>query len=215
MAATIKLNRTTTELQAWTVLDDNVSGVPFLVTDQIDISSEVACLIQADMGACTTFAISTEGKCIFFGKSGSTHDDWHEFARRSYGVVPNGSVDLSAGMNVNEISCGMTDTTGCETISQRVLIYCVSTPANSMVNTLVDFSDEETLIFCMSATQDFTITQTEILCPTGADGHGVAQWVVRVPDEYWAARVSFHNNDADVNYLCRVQYNFITEYTSV
>ena len=214
MAATIELNRTTTELQAWTVLDDNASGTPFLVTPQIDISSEVACLIQADMAACTTLPIAVAGECIFYGKSGSTHDDWHEFARRGYGTTPNGSVDLSNGVNVNEISCGMTDTTGCETIGQRLLIYCVSTPANSMVNTLVDFSNEELLIFCMSATQDFTITQTEILCPTGATGHGVQQWVIRVPEEYWAARVSFHNDDADVNYLCRVQYNFVTDYTS-
>jgi hypothetical protein len=215
MAATIEIERTATELQAWTVLDDNASGTPFLVTSQIDISSEVACLIMADMAACTTLAIATAGECIFYGKSGSTHDDWHEFARRSYGVVPNGSCDLSDGVNSGEISCGMTDTTGCETRGQRVLIYCSSTPANSMVNTLADWSDEETLYFCMSAIQDYTITQTEILCPTASTGHGVAQWNVRVPEEYWAARVSFHNDDADVNYLCRVQYSFITDYTSV
>jgi hypothetical protein len=213
MAATIELERTATELQAWTVLDDNASGTPFLVTSQVDISSEVACLLQADMAACTTLAIATAGECIFYGKSGSTHDDWHEFARRSYGTTANGKIDMSAGINSGEISCSMGDTTGVETRGQRVLLYDTGTPANSMVNTLVDWSNNVTLYFCMSATQDFTNT-ADVLCPTGSTGHGVQQWVVRVPDEYWAARVSFHNDDADVNYLCRVQYNFITDYTS-
>jgi len=214
MAATIELNRTTTELQAWTVLDDNASGTPFLVTPQIDISSEVGCLIQADMAACNTLAIAVAGECIFYGKSGSTHDDWHEFARRSYGVIASTSCDLSSGVASGEISCGMTDTTGCFR-GDRVLIFCVSTPANSMVNTIADVSTDEQLYFCMSVIQDYTITQTEVLCQTAVGGHGVTQWVVRVPEEYWAARVSFHNDDADVNYLCRVQYNFITDYTSV
>jgi len=108
----------------------------------------------------------------------------------------------------------MTDTTGCSR-GDRVLIYCVSTPANSMVNNIADVSTDEQLYFCMSVIQDYTITQTEVFCQTAIGGHGVAQWVVRVPEEYWAARVSFHNDDADVNYLCRVQYNFITDYTSV
>ncbi len=126
MAATIELNRTTTELQAWVVLDDNASGTPFLVTPQIDISSEVACLIQADMAACLTTAIGTAGECIFYGKSGSTHDDWHEFARRSYGVIPSTSCDLSSGVTSAEISCGMVDTTGIF-IGNRVLIFCTST----------------------------------------------------------------------------------------
>lgn len=70
MAATIELNRTTTELQAWTVLDDNASGTPFLVTPQVDISSEVACLLNINMGACTTAAIATAGQWIAYGKSG-------------------------------------------------------------------------------------------------------------------------------------------------
>lgn len=214
MAATIELNKTTTELQAWVKLDDNASGTPFLVTTQIDISSEVSCLIQADMAACTTLAIATAGECIFYGKTGSTHDDWHEFARRSYGTNLSMSCDLSTGVASGEISCGMVDTSSIFR-GNRVLIYCVSTPANSMVNTIADISADEQLFFCMSVIQDYTATQTEILCQTAATAHGVAQWVVRVPDEYWAARVSFHNDDADVNYMVRCQYNFITDYTSV
>jgi len=213
MAATIELNKTTTELQAWVVLDDNASGTPFLVTDQIDISSEVSCLIQADMGQCNTTAIANAGECVFYGKTGSTHDDWHEFARRSYGTIASTSCDLSSGVASGEISCGMTDTTGVF-IANRVLIFCASTPANSMVNTIADISADEQLYFCMSVIQDYTITQTEILCQTANTGHGVAQWVIRVPEEYWAARVSFHNDDADVNYLVRCQYNFVTDYTS-
>ena len=215
MAATIEIERTATELMEWTVLDDNASGVPFRVTDQIDISSEVSCLILADMAACNTNAIGTAGECIFYGKSGSTHDDWHEFTRRTYGTTPNHSCDLSDGVNSGEISCGMADTTGCETRGQKVLIWCQSTPENSMVNTLADWSNEELLIFCMSAIRDYTSTQTEILCPSGSADDGVNQWTVRVPSEYWAARVVFINDDADVNYLIRVQYMFETDYTSV
>lgn len=214
MAATIELERTTTELQAWVVLDDNASGAPFLVTSQVDISSEVACLIQVDMAACATHAIAIAGECIFYGKTGSTHDDWHEFTRRSYGTIASTSCDLSNGVTSGEISCAMTDTTGCAR-GDRVLIYCASTPANSMVNTVADVSGDKLLTFCMSATQDFTSTQTEVMCQTAVGGHGCAQWIVRVPEEFWAARVSFHNDDADVNYLVRAQYNFITDYTSV
>lgn len=213
MAATIEKERTATELQAWTVLDDNASGTPFLVTDQIDISSEIACLIMADMAACTTHAIAKAGEAIFYGKSGSTHDDWHEFARRSYGTIASTSCDLSNGVNSVEISCAMTDTTGCLR-GDRVLIYCASTPANSMVNTIADVSADEILYFCMSAIQDYTSAQTEIMCQTAVGNHGVAQWNIRVPEEYWAARISFHNDDADVNYLCRVQYMLETDYTS-
>lgn len=214
MAATIEIERTATELQAWVVLDDNASGVPFLVTDQIDISSEVSCLIMADMAACTTDAIAVAGECIFYGKSGSTHDDWHEFARRTYGTIPSTSCDLSNGVTSGEISCAMTDTTGCAR-GDRVLIYCASTPANSMVNTIADVSGDKLLTFCMSVIQDFTSTQTEVMCQTAVGGHGCAQWNIRVPEEYWAARASFHNDDADVNYLVRVQYMLETDYTSV
>lgn len=213
MAATIEIERTATELKAWMVLDDNASGTPFLVTDQIDISSEISCLIMADMAACTTHAIAKAGEAIFYGKSGNTHDDWHEFTRRSYGVIATTLCDLSDGVASGEISCGMTDTTGIF-IGNRVLIYCASTPANSMVNTIADISADEQLFFCMSAIQDYTATQTKIVCQTAPAGHGVAQWNVRVPEEYWAARVTFHNDDADVNYLCRVQYMLETDYTS-
>lgn len=212
MAATIELERTATELLAWTLLDDNASGVPFLVTDQIDISSEVSCLIMADMAACNTLAIATEGECIFYGKSGSTHDDWHEFFRSGYGTTANGKIDMSNGVNSGEISCSMGDTTGVETRGQRVFLKH-DTLANSMVNTLVDYSNDAVLYFCMSASADFTNT-ADVMCPTGSTGHGVAQWNIRVPDEYWAARVSFHNDDADVNYACRVQYMLETDYTS-
>jgi len=214
MAATIELNRTTTELQAWTVLDDNASGTPFLVTPQVDISSEVACLLNINMGACTTAAIATAGQWIAYGKSGGAQDDWNEFARGNTGTVANGKVDMSAGINSGEISCSMGDTTGIETRGQKVLIYDTGTPANSMVNTLADFSNDVDLFFCFSASKDFTNT-ADVLCPTGSTGHGVNQWPVRVPEEYWAARVAFLNDDNDVNYLCRVQYNFITDYTSV
>jgi len=213
MAATIEVERTATELQAWTVLDDNASATPFLVTSQIDISSEVSCLIMADMAACTTHAIAIEGEAIFYGKSGSTHDDWHEFTRRGYGTTPNGKIDFSNGVNSGEISCAIGDTSGVETRGQRVLIYDTSTPANSMVNTLADWSNDGPIYFCMSASKDFS-THCDVLCPTGSTGHGVAQWNIRVPEEYWAARVSFHDDDNDVNYLCRVQYMLETDYTS-
>ena len=213
MAATIELNRTTTELQAWTVLDDNASGTPFLVTSQVDISSEVSCLLNINMAPCTTAAIAIAGEWIAYGKSGAGQDDWNEFARGNTGIVASGKVDMSNGINSGEISCSMGDTTGIETRGQKVLLYDTGTPANSMVNTLADFSNDEDLFFCFSATQDFTNT-SDVLCPTGSLGHGMNQWPVRVPDEYWAARVVFLNDDGDVNHLCRVQYNFITDYTS-
>ncbi len=213
MASTIETERTATELQAWTVLDDNASGTPYLITSQVDISNEVGCLLNIDMAACNTNAIATAGEWIAYGKTGSTTDDFHEFARGSYGTTASGKIDFSNGVNSGEISVAIGDTTGVETRGQKVLIYETGTPANSMVNTLADFSNDVALYLCFSATQDFTNT-TDILCPTGSTGHGVSQWTVRVPDEYWAARVVFLNDDGDVNYLCRVQYNFITDYTS-
>lgn len=213
MAATIELERTTTELQAWALLDDNASGAPYLVTSQVDISAHVSCLLHIDMGACTTAAIGTAGQAIAYGKSGSTNDDWHEFWRGSYGTTASGKVDFSNGINSGEISCSMGDTTGVETRGQRVFIYDTSTIANSMVNVLADYSNDVDLYFCFSASKDFS-THCDILCPTGSLGHGVVQWNVRVPDEDWAARVVFLNDDNDVNYACRVQYSLITDYTS-
>ncbi|MCJ7482650.1 MAG: hypothetical protein MUO31_06765 [Thermodesulfovibrionales bacterium] len=174
----------------------------------------MACLLNISMAACNTNAIAIAGEWIAYGKSGSTADDWNEFARGNYGTTANGKIDMSAGINSGEISCSMGDTTGIATRGQRVLIYDTSTAANSMVNMLVDVSTGVALYFCFSSSKDFS-THCDVLCPTGATLHGVNQWPVRVPEEYWTARVVFLNDDADVNYLCRVQYNFITDYTSV
>jgi len=164
------------------------------------------------MAACNTLAIATAGEVIAWGKGGGTHDDWHEFWRGSYGTTPNGKIDLSAGINSGEVSCGIGDTTGIETRGQKVFLKH-STLTSSQVNVLVDWSNDVALYFEFSAATDFTNT-ADAMCPTGATGHGCAQWNVRVPEEFWAARVSFHNDDADVNYACRVQYSFITDYTS-
>lgn len=210
MAATITLEKITGELMGWTVLDDNASGAPFLNTSQLDISSQVSCLLHLDMAACTTAAIGIAGEAVVFGKSGSTNGHWHEVCRRSYGTTANGKVDISNGINSGEISCSMGDTTGIETIGQNVLIYDTGTPANSMMNMLADYSNDVDLFFCFSAINDYT-NSADILCPTGSTEHGVKQWDIRIPEEYWGAKVTFFNNDGDVNYLCRVRYSMVED----
>ncbi|KPL25597.1 MAG: hypothetical protein AMJ75_00365 [Phycisphaerae bacterium SM1_79] len=212
MASTLEKERTTTELLNWTLLDDNASGTPWLETSQVDISSEVVCMLHIDMAACTTATIGTSAEAIVWGKSGATDDDWHEIRRMSYGLVENGKIDFSNGMTSGEVSVSMGDTTGVETYGQKVFIKH-STLANSMVNTLVDYSNDVDLFMLDAATVDFTNT-TDVYCPTGTLGHGVQQWYVEVPDGMWAAKVSFHNPDDDVNYACRVQYSMVTDWTA-
>ncbi len=210
MAATIETERTVTELLAWTDLSDT-GNVPWLETSQIDISNEVGCLLNIDMAQDNTTAIADSPIWIAWGKAGSTDDDWHEFARGSYGTIANGVTDLSAdSLSSGDTTCRVADTTHMEYYGQKVFIKH-STLANSMINTVVDYSNDVMVELLDGATADFT-DSADIMCPSTGDG--VKQWSVRVPDEMWAAKISFHNRDNDAIFACRVQYNFITDYTS-
>lgn len=210
MASTIEVERTTTELLAWTDLSDT-GNVPWLETSQIDISSQVGCMLNIDMAQDNTAAIGTSAKWIAWGKAGGTDDDWHEFAQGSYGTVANGVSDFSTtGLSSGDTTGKVSDTTHLQTRGARIFLKH-STLANSMSAYLVDYSGTIKIEILDAATADFT-NALQIFCPSNNDG--VKQWAVRVPDEYWAAKVSFHNPDNDAIYACRVQYNFITDYTS-
>ena len=39
----------------------------------------------------------------------------------------------------------------------------------------------------------------------------VDQWNAELPEGTQAARVTFHNNDADATYACRVRYSMVTD----
>ena len=210
MAATITPERTATELLNWTDLSDTGSDAPWLETAQVDISSEVVCLLNIDMAQDNTVAITIGPVWRAYGKTGSTDDDWHIFADGDYGTVSNALTDVSSWSS-GEVSCGVTDTTHIEYYGQRVFIKH-ATLANSMVNTVVDYTNDNKCWMMDTPAVDFTNT-ADIMCTTAGDG--VTTWPVRVPDEYWAAKVSFHNRDADAIFACRVQYNFITDYSSV
>lgn len=210
MASTTELEKTATELLAWTDLSDT-GNVPWLETSQIDISTQIGCLLNIDMAQDNTAAIGTSAFWIAWGKTGSTDDDWHEFARGSYGVVSNGLTDMSAdSLSSGDTTARVADTTHMESYGQKVFLKH-GTLANSMINTVVDFSNDVMVELLDAATADFTST-VDIFCPSNSDG--VKQWSVRVPEEMWAAKISFHNPDNDAVYACRVQYNFITDYTS-
>lgn len=211
MAATIEPNRTATELLAWTDLSDT-GNVPYLKTSQLDICADVACLLNISMAQDNTVAIATSATWSAWGKSGSTEDDWNEFAQGSYGTVANGVSDFSTtGLDSGEITAKVSDTTHMENYGQKVFMKH-STLANSMANKIVDFSNDVMIELLKASTADFT-DALQLFCPSAGDG--VAQWPVRVPDEYWATMVSFQNPDNDAIYACRVQYNLITDYTSV
>lgn len=210
MASTIEKNRTTTELLAWTDLSDT-GNEPFLETSQIDISSEIACLLNIAMAQDNTAVIGTSAFWIAWGKSGGADDDWNEFARGNYGLIENGVSDFSTtGLSTGDTTGKVSDVTHLQRRGGKVFLKH-GTLANSMSTTLVDYSGVVKMEILDAATADFT-DAAQIFCPTNGDG--VTHWPVRVPDEYWGAKVSFHNPDNDAIYACRVQYNFITDYTS-
>ena len=213
MAATIEKERTVAEVMNWTLLNDTASATPWLETSQIDISADVICIVHIDMAQCNTEAIGTEAKFIVWGSSGSTDDDWHKIVSLGYGTTASNKIDFSKGVTSGEISVGIGDTTGIATQGKSVFIYDTSTLGNSQLNTLVDFSANVALFLLDGASRDYS-TEDDILCPTATTGNGVSQWNVEIP-EFWAAKVTFHNTDADANYACRVQRPFVTDYTSV
>ena len=210
MASTIEKNRTTTELLVWTDLSDT-GNEPYLETSQIDISSEIACLLNIAMAQDNTAAIGTSAFWIAWGKSGATDDDWNEFARGTYGTIANGVSDFSAdGLNAADVTGRVSDVTHLQTRGGKVFLKH-GTLSSSIAATLMDFSGVVKVVLMNPPGVDFT-NATQLFCPS--DGDGVTHWPVRVPDEYWGAKVSFHNPDNDAIYACRVQYNFITDYTS-
>ena len=211
--STINKQRTTTQLQDWATLDDTGSATPWLETSQVDISSDIRCMLHIDLCQDNTVAVSNEPEVIVWGKTGSSDEDWAEIVRLGGGTTPPGKIDINTGMGASDSSMTINDTTGCEIHGQKVFLKH-TTLANSMLNTLVDFSNNVGLWFLDAAVSDYTST-ADVLCSTaGIRGAGINQWSVRIPEEFWAAKVSAHNRDADANYALRVRYSKETDFTS-
>jgi hypothetical protein len=210
--ATINKERTTTQLMDWATLNDTGSASPWLETDQVDISSDIRCMLHIDLCQDNTVAIADEPEVIVWGKSGATDEDWHEIVRLGGGTTPPGKIDIDGGMSAADSSMTTGDTTGCERHGQKVFIKH-TTLVGSMINTMVDFSNNVGLWFLNDAVSDYTTT-ADLLCATGGTNAGINQWNVRVPEEFWAAKVSAHNRDADANYAFRVRYSKETDFTS-
>jgi len=209
--STIYKDATFGEVLNWTLLDDNASGTPGFTTNEVDFSKNMSLTLHISMAECNTLAISASPTVMVWGKSGTTNDDWHLITEVGYGTVASGKIDMSKGITLGEYSCGIGDTSGCETWGQRVFLQH-ATLANSMVNVLLDWSNDGPLFFLNPATIDFTST-ADVLCPTGGTSPGVAQWNVEIPDGFQAAKVSFHNPDADANFACRVQWTKVMDYS--
>ena len=209
--ATIYKDATFGEVLNWTLLDDKGSATPWVDSGEVDFSNAGLLNLHISMAQCNTTAIATEAVMKVWGKSGTTHDDWHLITQGGYGTIPSGKIDMSKGITSGEYSCGIGDTTGCETWGQRVFLQH-ATLANSMVNVLRDWSNDGPLFFLNPATVDFTSTG-DVLCPTGGVSPGVAQWNVEIPDGFQVAKVTFHNPDDDANYACRVQWTKVMDYS--
>jgi hypothetical protein len=212
MGTTIAKERTCTELMNWTLLDDKGSATPYVDSGQVDISSDILCILHISMAQCNTTAIAATPTVKVWGSSGSTADDWNLITELGYGTTPSGKIDMSKGITSGEYSCGIGDTSGAETWGQTVF-FCHTTFTSSMINVVRDWSNDSAMFFLNPATTDFT-TGTDLLCPTGGTLPGVLQWNVEVPDGFWAAKVSFHNPDDDANFACRVQYTKVTDLTA-
>jgi hypothetical protein len=217
MAATIEAERTNTQLQDWGTLDDSGSGTPYLETSQVDISSEVSCLLHIDMCQDNTAAIGTSAFAIIWGKSGSADEDWHEICKREYGTTACTEVDVSEGADSGDTTMAC-DTTNFAygMVGSKVFVSEKGTGTNSFIATVIDWTDANTLWLLDGVGNDITDTAhaDKIYCTTASPFGAVAQWNIRMPEECWAAKVSFHNPDADAVYACRVRYSFITDYTS-
>jgi len=218
MAATIELERVPAQLQDWATLNDTGSGTPYLDTNQVDISSEVSCLLHINMCQDNTNAIATSAFCIVWGKSGANDEDWHEICRREYGTTACTEIDVSTGADSGDVSMAC-DATNFDyaMIGQKVFVSEKGTATNSFVATVIDWTDTVNEIWLLDgAASDITNTAhvDKIYCTTAAPFGAVAEWNIRVPEECYAAKVSFHNPDADAVYLCRVRYSLITDYTS-
>jgi hypothetical protein len=171
MASTIEAERSATELLAWTDLSDT-GNVPWLETSQIDISSEVGCLLNISMAQDNTAAIGTSAKWIAWGKSGSSDDDWNQFATGSYGTTANGVSDFSTtGLSSGDTTGKVSDVTHLQTRGARVFLKH-GTLANSMSAYLVDYSGTVKIEILDAATTDFT-NATQIFCPSDDDGVNV------------------------------------------
>ena len=216
MAATIKLVRTVTQLLDWNTLNDTGSATPYLESGQADISSQISCLFHIDMAQENTTAISDTAFCKVWGKSGSTDEDWHEIAKLTYGTVASTQIDVSGGADAADVSMACDTTKWSATmLGSKVFVHNVGTEANSFIATVVDFTTTVNELWLMDGAGTDTTTADKIYCLTVSPFSAVAQWNVRIPEEMWAAKASFHNPDADANYACRVRYTMITDYTSV
>jgi len=165
-----------------------------------------------------TAAIGTSAFCLVWGKSGANDEDWHQITKREYGTTACTEIDVSTGADSGDVSMGC-DATSIDysMIGTKIFVSEKGTPANSFVATMIDWTDTVNEIWLLDgAANDITDTAhtDKIYCTTATPFGAVAQWNIRVPEECYAAKVSFHNPDADAIYLCRVRYSLITDYTS-
>lgn len=219
MAATIEAEKTTGQLQDWASLNDTASAAPYLETSQLDLSSQVGCILHIDMAQDNTVAIANSAFFKVWGKAGSADEDWEEIIKLNYGTVSSTEIDVSSGADSGDVSMGC-DTTNFHDsgvmVGSKIFVSEKGTPANSFIATVMDYSSDQCLDFMDGAANDITDTAhaDKMYCITVSPYSAVCQWPVRVADEYWATKVSFHNPDDDANYLCRVRYSLITDYTS-
>jgi len=221
MAATIEKERTPTQLMDWATLDDNASGTPWLETSQVDISSEIHCTLHIDLAHdnTTTIASGSEAQINVLGKSGSTDEDWHLIVPLSGGTYCPNLMEMSAGADSGDVSFAG-DCTGLANGSRGTNIFIRhATLANSWITTLVDYTTNPANGFFVvdAAPRDVTDTASDdkYYCATKAGENGCYQWNIEVPEDFWAAKVTFHNLDDDHVYLGRVRYSMTEDFTSV
>ena len=197
------------QLMDWTLLDDT-GGVPSLETAALDSGESLDVALEAllfiDMAhADANDAATNYAYAVIWIKSGTTDDDWHEFLRlQATGGTANVQIlnAASGPAQANDDRIEVAATANFDTPGDVYFLHDLGTLADSAIAVNLDVVTNDYVQAVDNLVNDYDTADylRDI----------VDQWSIILPASIEAARVTFHNTDADATYACRVRHKVIT-----
>ena len=203
------LTKTQGQLMDWSTLDDT-GGVPFLETSELgsveDLDSALGAVLHIDMAHQDTNAAGNLAHCKIWIKSGSTDEDWHEFISLTAtdGTANSQQLDANSGSGqANPDRIQVASTTNFETPGDKYFLKDVGDLTNSCIVVNKDYVNDDYVVHMDDLVGAYD--SSDFLYDV------IDQWSILLPSTIQAAKVTFHNEDSDATYACRVRYTIITD----